>query len=129
LVESDDDPEGPPHRGRRLAELLLPLGVHALFLIVYTLIFWVLGFLLVEPITLDSPSPSVDVEFAAGMWLLGVVAPLWLIVAALLIWWWRQHRRELVKRTVAWDSLLWLGLQAGGHFTFVRFRLAVSRRE
>jgi hypothetical protein len=121
LSESLDDAAAPRQDGRKMRELLPPLGVHALFGIAYTAIFMALvGLLVFSSFTITSSSASFDAELLALLWLGLVVAPIWLIFAALLTWWWRQGRQGLVKRTLAWDALLWLGL-------WVAFLLAWKR--
>jgi hypothetical protein len=49
-------------------------------------------------------------------WIAYFVLPLWLLVAINLIRWWYQRRGELVRRTLVWDSLLWLGVLILGLF-------------
>jgi hypothetical protein len=111
LPESLDDTAKLRNRGRKVSGLLRPLGLHVLFLIVYAVIASVLAVLAGESFRLDPPETA---GWWAGMmgfvWLLLVVAPLWLIVAALLIRWWWQERHGLVKGSLVSDSLLWLGL-------------------
>jgi hypothetical protein len=126
LSESLDDGARRRQSARKAGELLGPLGVHVVFLIVYTLIWFGLGYLWQRsllPGTLDSKNETSAVaELVAAGWLELVVLPIWFIVAALLVWWWRQKRQRLVRRTLAWDSLLWLGFALAFLVTWKRTR-------
>jgi hypothetical protein len=58
----------------------------------------------------SASDPTVQaIGAAATAWLLFLVVPAWLLVAAMLIRWQRRGYPHLVQRTARWDSLLWLG--------------------
>jgi hypothetical protein len=81
-----------------------PLRVHARALAAYVLI-------AVACAAITSASdPSVQtIGAAASAWLLFLVAPAWVIVAAILIRWQKQGRPHLAQQAGRWDLLLWLG--------------------
>ena len=92
---------------RALSDLLSPLGIHLLFLIAYAGVWLVL-------VEIGGNASFGSSEFfwtalSAG-WIELFVPLVWLLVALNLIRWWIQRRQELVRRTLVWDSLLWLGV-------------------
>jgi hypothetical protein len=101
----------PSRSERHPGELLRALGVHALFLVVYAVAFVTLRTLWGNTFSLDAPgSAAASAEFAAAMWLLLAVGPVWLLLLAVVILWWRRDRTALWQKVLAWDALLWLGV-------------------
>ena len=97
----------PPSEQRRPGELAWSLAVHVVFLIVYTVIVFVIAAVTVAHVGLES-----DWFLIGGLaifWLVFVVGAAWIVVAVGLIWWWQQGRHGLTDRTVALDLFLWLG--------------------
>jgi hypothetical protein len=86
-----------------------PLGVHLVFLIVYTAIVIGLAALAGSSFTLDGNDAGFWAELCAFAWLVFIGGPIWVLVAALVVRWWWQQRQGLVQPTLVWDSLLWLG--------------------
>ena len=91
--------------------LLPAVGVHVLFLVVYAIAFGLLTILWGSTFSLDAPdSGAASAEFAAAMWLLLVVGPVWLLLLAVVILWRRRGRVARWQTLFAWDVLLWLGV-------------------
>jgi hypothetical protein len=87
LSENLDDGGRQRKSGRKLGELLGPFGVHVVFLVAYTALFFGLSALYFASSGVfdSSDTPSSDAELAASLWLLVLVPPIWLLVAALLV--------------------------------------------
>ncbi len=95
---------------RRAGDLLWPLALHSLFFVLYAVAVFFATIWAANSFTLDSSDTEFgDALFVAG-WLTFVAGPIWLVLGGFLIRWWRQQRQGLVRRTIAWDSLLWLGV-------------------
>jgi len=86
------------------------VAVHVVFLAVYGVIYVLLALLAADSFTLDSSDSAFFAEIFAGGWLLFAGGLVWLLVPVALVRWWQQGRAGLVKRALAWDSLLWAGL-------------------
>jgi hypothetical protein len=81
-----------------------PLRTHMRALAAYILIF-----VACADVTSASDPTLQTVGSAVTAWLLFLVVPAWLLVAAMLIRWQKQGRPHLPQRTKRWDTLLWLG--------------------
>jgi hypothetical protein len=91
-------------RRRPGRELRGPLRVHTRALAAYVLI------AVAWAAVTSASDPSVQAIGAATIaWLVFLVAPAWLLVAAMLIRWQRRGDPHLVERITRLDSLLWLG--------------------
>jgi hypothetical protein len=81
-----------------------PFRVHTRALAAYVLIF-----VACADVTSASDPTFQTLGSAVTAWLLFLVVPAWLLVAAMLIRWQKQGRPHLAQRTTRWDWLLWLG--------------------
>jgi hypothetical protein len=98
----------PERHGGRRQELLRSLCVHVLALIVYGVlvlaVVWVANW---DPFGSNSGWSTLAIVVAGWLWLAG--GTLWLVRLVNLTRCSLQGRQGLARRTLAFDSLLWLG--------------------
>ena len=120
----------PTGRGsRRRAELVYAIVVHVVALAVYAAVVvtlvWVSDW---DPLATNYGWSVVAIGVAS--WLVFAGGTVWLLRLVNLVRWWLQGRDGLVRRTITFDFLLWLGPWIGLLYPWKRSRrLIVPRRQ